>query len=144
MKKIAVTGANGMTGAHMVSLLKRKKIPFKPITRKDWDLTKWMSFNEFDKIFESVKVIFHFGAQLPYNYFKNDNRQTQQIFDVNVRSCLNLAEWAKLRNIPIIFLIVIFSFIKIAEIIITKTGLIVIIMAALIGVVRFNPSKKNN
>ena len=104
MNEIAVTGANGMTGSHMVSLLKSKGIPVKAVTRQEWDLTEWKSFDELDHIFRSVLVIFHFGAQLPYNDFKNDNRQTQQIFDANIRSCLNLAEWAKLRNVPIVFL----------------------------------------
>ena len=104
MNEIAVTGANGMTGSHMVSLLKSKEIPVKAVTRQEWDLTEWKSFDELDHIFRSVLAVFHFGAQLPYNDFKNDNRQTQQIFDANIRSCLNLAEWAKLRNVPIVFL----------------------------------------
>ena len=104
MNEIAVTGANGMTGSHMVSLLKSKGIPVKAVTRQEWDLTEWKSFDELDHIFRSVLAVFHFGAQLPYNDFKNDNRQTKQIFDANIRSCLNLAEWAKLRNIPIVFL----------------------------------------
>jgi UDP-glucose 4-epimerase len=104
MNEIAVTGANGMTGSHMMSLLKSKGIPAKAVTRQEWDLTKWKSFDELDHIFGSVLAIFHFGGQLPYNDFKNDNQQTQQIFDANIRSCLNLAEWAKLRNIPIVFL----------------------------------------
>jgi len=104
MNKIAVIGANGMTGSHMVSLLKSKGIPVKAVTRQEWDLTEWKSFDDLDRIFGSVLAIFHFGAQLPYNDFKNDNWQTQQIFDANIRSCLNLAEWAKLRKIPIVFL----------------------------------------
>ena len=104
MNEIAVTGANGMTGSHMVSLLKSKGIPVKAVTRQERDLTEWKSFDDLDHIFGSVLVIFHFGAHLPYNDSKNDNRQTQQIFDANIRSCLNLAEWAKLRNIPIVFL----------------------------------------
>ena len=104
MNEIAVTGANGMTGSHMMSLLKSKGIPAKAVTRQEWDLTEWKSFDELDHIFGSVLAVFHFGAQLPYNDFKNDNRQTQQIFDANIRSCLNLAEWAKLRNVPIVFL----------------------------------------
>lgn len=104
MNEIAVTGASGMMGSHMMSLLNSKGISAKAVTRQEWDLREWKSFDELDQIFGSVIAIFHFGAQLPYNDFKNDNRQTQQIFDVNVRSCLNLAEWAKLRNIPIVFL----------------------------------------
>ncbi|MDC0429776.1 NAD(P)-dependent oxidoreductase, partial [Candidatus Pelagibacter sp.] len=104
MNKIAVTGANGMTGSHMVSLLKSKKIPIKIITRKVWDLIEWKSFDELDQIFGSISAVFHFGAQLEHSYSKYDNLQTQKVFDTNIRSCLNLAEWAKLRNIPIIFL----------------------------------------
>jgi UDP-glucose 4-epimerase len=104
MNKIAVTGANGMTGSHMMSFFKNKGISAKAVTRQDWDLTEWKSFNELDFIFGSVRVVFHFGAQLPYNDLKDDNQQSQQIFDANVRSCLNLAEWASLRNIAIVFL----------------------------------------
>ena len=104
MNKIAVTGANGMTGSHMVSLLNSKGISHKAITRKEWDLTEWKSFDELDDIFGSVSAVFHFAAQLPYAEFTNKNWQTQRIFDTNVRSCINLAEWAKLRNIAIIFL----------------------------------------
>jgi UDP-glucose 4-epimerase len=104
MNKVAVTGANGMTGSHMMSMLKSKGIPTKAVTRQEWDLTEWKSFDELDCIFNSVRVVFHFGAQLPYNDLQDDNQQSQQIFDANVRSCLNLAEWANLRNIPIVFL----------------------------------------
>ena len=71
------------------------------------------------------------------------------IFPLIIKTILHLFS---IDNIDIVSLFtiesdltnLIFSFIKIAEIIITKTGLIVIIIAALIGVVRFNPSKKNN
>ena len=104
MNKIAVTGANGMMGSHMMSLLKSKSISAKAVTRKEWDLTKWKSLDELDHIFESVSVIFHFAAQLPHNASNSNNLQTQKIFDANIRSCLNLAEWAKLRNVPIVFL----------------------------------------
>ena len=51
MNKVAVTGANGMTGSHMISLLNKKGISYKAITRKEWDLTEWKSFDELDDIF---------------------------------------------------------------------------------------------
>ena len=104
MNEIAITGANGMTGSHMMGLLKSRGIPVKAITREVWNLAEWKSFDELDLIFGSVSAVFHFGAQIPNNYNYNDNWQTQQIFDTNIRSCLNLAEWAKLRNVAIIFL----------------------------------------
>ena len=104
MNEIALTGANGMTGCHMISLLRSKGIAYKAITREEWDLTEWKSLDELDDIFGSVSAVFHFGAQLPYNDFDNENWQTQKTFDTNIRSCMNLAEWAKLRNVAIIFL----------------------------------------
>ncbi len=104
MNEIALTGANGMTGCHMISLLKSKGIAYKAITRQEWDLTEWKSFDELDDIFGSVSAVFHFGAQLPYNDFDNENLQTQKTFDTNIRSCMNIAEWAKFRNVAIIFL----------------------------------------
>jgi UDP-glucose 4-epimerase len=104
MNEIAVTGANGMTGSHMVCLLKSQKIPVRAITRNEWDLTEWKSFSELDEIFGSVQAVFHFGAKLPSKKLVSDNQETQQIFDSNVRSCLNLAEWAAINKIPIIFI----------------------------------------
>lgn len=104
MNKVAVTGANGMTGSHMISLLNKKGISYKAITRKEWDLTEWKSFDELDDIFGSVSAVFHFAAELPFTDSINENWQTQKIFDTNVRSCINIAEWAKLRNIAIVFL----------------------------------------
>ena len=104
MNKVAVTGANGMTGRHMISLLKTKGIKFKAVTRQEWNLSEWKSHDQLDYIFGSVSAVFHFGAMLSNNQLNTDNNQTQKLFDINVRSCLNLAEWAKLRNVPIIFL----------------------------------------
>ena len=97
--KIAVTGANGMTGRHMLALLKEKGIPYKAITRNEWDICKWKSFDELDAIFNECKAAFHFAAQLP-----GERGSTENLFDANVRSCLNLAEWATDRSIPIVFL----------------------------------------
>ena len=103
-KKIAVTGANGMTGSHTVKLLQREGICVKPLTRREWDLADWKSIDELDYIFNSVEAVFHFGAQITYKSLQNNNQKSQELFDTNVRSCLNLAEWANLRNIPIVFL----------------------------------------
>ena len=104
MREIAVTGSNGMTGSHMVDLLRHKGFSCKEITRNEWNLEKWKSFEELDSIFGSPKGIFHFGAKLPDKKTYNDNRHTQNIFNINARSCLNLGEWAIMRKIPIIFL----------------------------------------
>jgi UDP-glucose 4-epimerase len=99
MRKIAITGAGGMTGKHMVSLLKEKEISFVALTRSDWDICQWKSFDELDLIFRSCEAVFHFAAQLP-----GVSSSTSSIFNANVRSCLNLAEWAASRVIPLVFL----------------------------------------
>ena len=106
MFKVAITGANGMIGRHMVALIENKNVSLLSISRNDWDLSKWKSFEELDRIFLSVDVVFHFGAALPKNKSNliGDNKQTKTIFDVNIRSCLNLAEWALLRNKAVVFL----------------------------------------
>lgn len=99
MKKIAITGSGGMTGSHLLSLLRKKEIPFVALTRNDWDICQWKSFKELDTIFRNCEAVFHFAAQIP-----KIDYSTLNIFDVNVRSCLNLAEWATSRCMPIIFL----------------------------------------
>jgi len=104
MSMIAVTGANGMTGSHMINFLKNKGVSCKPVTREEWDLTEWKNFDELDSIFGDVKVIFHFAAQLPTITLSQNSLNIKQVFDTNVRSCLNLAEWSSRRNIAIIFL----------------------------------------
>jgi len=99
MKRITVTGAGGMTGRHMVSFLEEKCIPCQALTRKEWDIRQWRTFSELDSLLGMSEAVFHFAAQLP-----NETSTTEEIFDANVRSCLNLAEWAAERSIPLVFL----------------------------------------
>lgn len=95
-----------MIGRHMVSVLANKGVDTKCLTRKDWDLTAWKSFEELDRLFENVEVVFHFGASLPEKSSNAglDNQASKIMFDANVRSCMNLAEWAVLRMVPLVFL----------------------------------------
>ncbi len=100
MSLIALTGANGMTGKHMVDMFKDKGIAFKEIKREIWDLTEWKTIEELDDIFGKVSAVFHFAACIPSINLQNN----KEIFDVNVRSCMNIAEWAHARNVAIIFI----------------------------------------
>lgn len=104
--RIGLTGSTGMIGRHMVALLKAEDSKCVCITRNKWDLCDWKTVQEFDQLFSNVDAVFHFGATLPKTSAgqSTDNKQTQTIFDANVRSCLNLAEWALLRKVPIVFL----------------------------------------
>jgi len=99
MNRIAITGANGTAGRHMCALLKEKNIPYLPLSRKEWDVRDWLTFDQLDSVFGSSAAVFHFAAQLP-----NKDSSTFDIFDANVRSCLNLAEWASSRSVPLVFL----------------------------------------
>lgn len=99
MDRIAITGANGMAGRHMCALLKEKNIPYLALSRKEWDVRDWKKFDQLDSVFGSSAAVFHFAAQLP-----NNDSSTVDIFDANVRSCLNLAEWALSRAVPLVFL----------------------------------------
>src|SRR5690554_2506322 len=104
MAKIAVTGSRGMVGQHMIALLAAKQIDHVALTRDDWDLSEWKELDELDALFAGVNAIFHIGAKLPKHSSKIDNRETQLMFDANVRSCLNLSEWANLRGVALMFL----------------------------------------
>lgn len=99
MSHVAILGSSGMIGSHLKSLLISKDIDFIDISRNIWDLRDWKSDQELDYIFAGVDTIFHFAAVLPI-----DNDDIELTFDVNVRSCLNLAKWATKRNKKIIYL----------------------------------------
>lgn len=103
MGKIAVTGSNGMLGCHVTAMLTTEKISYVPLTRKEWDLNEWQNLEQLDVIFDGVKAIFHLGAKLPQAVNDASNSETQLLFNANVRSCLNLCEWACLRQVALVF-----------------------------------------
>ena len=104
--KVALTGTTGMIGRHMKALLDSESIDCICVDRSAWDLECWKELEELDGLFLGSDVIFHFGAFLPksQNDLPRTNSQTQKLFDANVRSCLNLAEWAVQRGKPLVFL----------------------------------------
>jgi len=106
MQKVGLTGSTGMIGRHMKCLLEFYNVECMCIKRDSWDFLDWKTLQELDEMFEGVEAIFHFGAALPQSgYSSNENnQQTQVIFDANVRACLNLAEWAQSRDVPVVFL----------------------------------------
>lgn len=99
MNNVAIIGASGMIGSHLKALLNYKKINALDISRKVWDLSIWKTDLELDSIFKNTKYIFHFGAMLP----QNDDKY-KELFDTNVRACLNLSKWAIQREVFIIYL----------------------------------------
>ena len=111
--KVALTGASGMVGRHVISILKERNITCIGSSRtrvegvipylvwKPWDLKDWKSPSEIDELFGDVNAILHVGAIVPKGSQATDDNL---ILDANVRSCLCIAKWALEKNIPVLFL----------------------------------------
>jgi len=65
-----------------------------------WDLSNWLSMEALDQLFTDVQAVVHAGASVQSIGFVD----RANMFDVNVRSCLNLGEWAISRNIPLLYI----------------------------------------
>ncbi|MEN6348186.1 MAG: NAD(P)-dependent oxidoreductase [Syntrophomonas sp.] len=110
LARIGLTGASGMLGIHLVKLLLEKKIdiaassipglnnlsPYLQCTA--WDLSQWKRPEEINTIFPDVDALVHIGA------ITSVDASRQAIFDVNVRSCLCLSEWAMSEGVPFIYI----------------------------------------
>jgi UDP-glucose 4-epimerase len=105
--RIGLTGASGMLGRHINYALSSVGADVIAVSRYSgngaggWDLTNWLSNEEFDKIFNNVSAVVHAGA---YVNISDSIEEEAQIFDANVRACLNLGKWALMRNIPLIYI----------------------------------------
>jgi len=102
MSKLLVTGSQGMVGRHLVSLLQQCGEDVLPFSRKDWELSFWLSLDELDILLADVSVVFHVAAIAPNGNQTAPN--TSDLFDVNVRTVLNLSEWCYKRQVPFIFI----------------------------------------
>lgn len=113
LKRVALTGASGMVGRHVIAELSRRGISCAATSRnrpqylpenstwQRWDLQDWKELQEFDMIFGTPDALFHVGALVP------DGRYTiaaKDIIDCNVRATANLAGWAQARNIPFLYM----------------------------------------
>jgi UDP-glucose 4-epimerase len=113
-KKVAVTGASGMTGRHLMEVLRQRNISCIASSRSKplalpaqsawvaWDLAEVKNPEELDDLFPQVEVIIHLGAYVPHK--TEDSRDFQGIFDINVRACISLARWALVRRLPLLYL----------------------------------------
>lgn len=107
--KLAITGSTGMVGSHLRRLLDRKNVPHMGVSRlvgvdsspnlKRWDLAEWKEPDQLDSIFPEASAVIHLAAILPQ---KKEDRRT--MFDVNVRSCLCLGQWAMEKDIPLVYI----------------------------------------
>ena len=112
LNSVAITGARGMVGRHIVSALEIAGIPVFPFFRKTdperqipdvrvWDQTQWQTHPNLDSLFKGVGAIVHAGAMVPRG---GDPFDESAMFDANVKACLNLGEWAMNRSIPIVYI----------------------------------------
>ena len=109
LKVIAVTGAAGMLGRHIIAALEFSGFDTISISRltatdrswRQWDLNQWQTEKKFDEVFKSVDAIVHAGAAVPN---REKPYSEQELFDVNVRATLNLADWARKRKVPLVYI----------------------------------------
>jgi nucleoside-diphosphate-sugar epimerase len=113
LRKIALTGASGMVGYHILELLISKGISCVATSRRQpiliqegvswfaWDLKEDKGIEELDLLFTNVDGILHVGATVPNS---EEIVLEKDMFDANVRACLLLGQWAVKKNIPLVFL----------------------------------------
>jgi len=114
LRRVAVTGATGMVGRSLIELLEQQNISYVATYRSnpgtqtatsEWvklDLSKWNNPLKLEGIFSDVQALFHLGAFVPRN--EVESKAFHHLFDVNVRPCLSVAEWATKNSIPVVFL----------------------------------------
>lgn len=98
---IALTGPNGMTGRHVRSLMERRGIHCIAVDRAAWDLREWREPEALDRIFAGAQAVVHVGALVPA---PGSTPPAKDLFDANVRACLCLGEWARARDLPVVYI----------------------------------------
>ncbi len=110
LSKVAVSGASGIVGRHLLSRLDQRGVESICSSRSVnshrpgwvvWDLSDWKSAEELDEMFPDVQAFLHIGAETPEG---GQRYRSPDWFDANVRACLCLGEWAAERGIMLIYL----------------------------------------
>lgn len=104
-RRIAVTGASGLVGRHLLALFAKLGVAWIGQSRQspkgsDWrtaDLGTWLEPRDLDQLFGAVDGIIHLAAALPGSASFN------QMMSINVGATLALGEWALLRQVPMVF-----------------------------------------
>jgi UDP-glucose 4-epimerase len=104
--RVGLTGATGMLGRHIHAALEAAGARVVPVSRSgrdgaaQWDLVEWLAADTLDALFGEVHAVVHAGAIVDSGTTGIEAR----VFDVNVRACANLAEWAVSRSTPLVFI----------------------------------------
>lgn len=102
--KVALTGATGLLGRHLCALLTDRGVPFVAIDRQKWNLSEWNDTARFDAITEGADIFIHCAAKIPTGVESDASSSLRDLYDINVRAVLNLAQWAAGRNVHLIFI----------------------------------------
>lgn len=105
--RVGLTGATGMLGRHVRAAFAADGVDVALVSRSGrdgsskWDLGNWLSFTELDELFGEVTAVIHAGAIIDS---VPSGEGEARFFDINVRACASLAEWALSRSIPLVFI----------------------------------------
>ncbi|KAF0165455.1 MAG: nucleoside-diphosphate-sugar epimerase [Rhodocyclaceae bacterium] len=106
LNRIGLTGATGMLGRHIRAALEHEGAQVIAVGRGTaadgeagtWDLANWLATEQFDTMFPGVQAVVHAGAMV-----QTAGPVDQGLmFDTNVRACVNLAQWAISRGVPVV------------------------------------------
>lgn len=112
LKRVAVTGASGMTGRHLLAELSARGIEVVAVSRnqgpelpgvnwRSWDLRDWKTSRQLSEIFGSVDALFHVGAAVPS---RNQPLTDTDLLAANVTACRAVGLWAAEQDTPLLFL----------------------------------------
>lgn len=101
IKKVGFTGSSGMVGRHLNARLEADSIDYVALNREQWDLSEWKPESELDDMLGGVDAIIHLGAAVPSAC---KTKTIQDLFDSNVRCCVEIAQWALSRKVPVAYL----------------------------------------
>lgn len=98
MLKIIITGASGLLGRSMTSLLKKENINFICLKTRFSSLKKdLLKIQEF-----SPDILFHFGALKTNKFISSDTKK--ELYESNVTLTKQLSEYCKENNIKIVYI----------------------------------------
>lgn len=93
-----------MLGRHIWAALQSEGADVRAASRSgvggsaEWDLGEWRDMDSLDELFSGVQAVVHAGALVQ----PSGEVDEPSMFEANVRACLNLGQWAKSRNIPLL------------------------------------------
>ena len=99
-QNIGLTGSSGMLGRHLRAALDKAGARVAAVGRQEWDLRKWCEAEHLDGVFAGVSAVVHAGALVPK---AGQAVSDAQIYDANVRACINLGQWALARGVALVF-----------------------------------------